>query len=126
LEDIPSVKRDDEELARSEFDQLLREQLGVIRPEWEEVDAECEPPDYYLSFDARRFAVEVTTVMEKVELQAGSYPSLAILATLKKTVDEIENRARADDFLRGCYVVSLSPLDDFYSQRASLIDGSDD
>jgi hypothetical protein len=60
-----SPKDEREEFCRSRFDAYLQQRNVSERIEWQEGP---EPPDYYLAVGDQRFAVEVTTISEKLML----------------------------------------------------------
>ena len=116
------MKRADEELCKSQFDLFLKAVADPAGGTWEEVAQGNEPPDYYLLLDDVRFAVEVTTLMEKVSVGTSSLlPRGVIHRILKRFVDTVQSVARADGFLQGNYLVSFpTPIDDFANIQDSL------
>ena len=117
-----AMKRADEELCKSQFDLFLKAVADPAGGTWEEVAQGNEPPDYYLLLDDVRFAVEVTTLMEKVSVGTSSLlPRGVIHRILKRFVDTVQSVARADGFLQGNYLVSFpTPIDDFANIQDSL------
>lgn len=117
-----SMKRADEELCKSQFDMFLKAFVDLGEVTWEEVAQKNEPPDYYLLLDDVRFAVEVTTLMEKVSVGTSSLlPRGVIHQFLKRFVDTVQSVARADGCLQGNYLVSFpTPIDGFADVQDSL------
>jgi hypothetical protein len=118
------MKRVDEELCKSQFDIFLEAVADPAGWTWEEVAQENEPPDYYLLLGDARFAVEVTTLMEKVSVGASSLlPPGVIHRFLEEFVDTLQAAARIDGFLQGNYLVTFpTPIDDFADVQDDLQD----
>jgi hypothetical protein len=118
------MKRDDEEVCRSAFNRFLLEWFDPGSIQWEEVTR--DPPDFHLDIEGRRFAVEVTQVMEGLELDSRSVSSLGVTVFLQRLVEEVEGSAVEGGFLRGAYVLECSePLDSYAHlkrKRGSLVD----
>ena len=115
------MKRKDEEFAKLQFDKFLQMASPNTRIRWEEVEQQNEPPDYHLYLNSKKFAVEVTTLMEKVEVGNRKLPHLAILASLWKLVDEVEATAINENYLHGAYVVRFSkPIINFKHIKEQL------
>jgi hypothetical protein len=89
--------------------------LYSIPSTWEEVTQQNEPPDYYLSLDNTKFAVEDTSLTELVSVGTSSSLSHSIISMFfRQFVDKVESEAKAGGYLQGNYLVSFStPIDDF-------------
>jgi hypothetical protein len=86
---------------------------GIV---WKEVEQRNEPPDYYLSLNGTTYAVEVSILIQKVDVKARKYLPVGIVRDLftKFVAGEIEALARNGKFLQGCYLVSFSkPITNF-------------
>ena len=117
------MKSKTEELCRSKFDEFMRAISESSSIRWQGVAQRDEPPDYYLYLNGAKYAVEVTSLMEKSEVGNLELPQIAVVASLWQLVDEVETTARRNDFLNGAYVVSFSgPLADFRKIRGRLFD----
>jgi len=120
---VKRMKSKTEEFCRSKFDEFMRAISESTSIRWQDVAQRDEPPDYYLYLNGTKYAVEVTTLMEKSEVGNLELPQIAIIASLWQLVDEVEATARRDGFLNGAYVVSFSrPLADFSKIRGQLFD----
>jgi len=120
------MKRADEELCKMQFDAFLREFFAPSEVSWIEVAQQDEPPDYYLLLDSTRFAVEVTTLLEKVLVGSGSpLPHAVISKILRDFVEEVEATAKAEScFLHGDYLVAFpTPIDNFAAVRDEIQEG---
>lgn len=108
-----------EELCKDRFADFLCGLYPASAICWQKVHQSSEPPDYYVFLDGARYAVEVTTLMEKV---AGSQlPFATVVASFEGFVEDIERAAREEGCLSGAYVVGfLRPIDDFRSVREQL------
>ena len=62
------MKSKSEELCKSCFDKYLREQLPDSNVVWEDVEQRYEPPDFYLTIDNAKYAVEVTILILKADV----------------------------------------------------------
>jgi hypothetical protein len=109
------MKRADEELCRAVFDLFVQRFFARNEVVWTEVAQEEEPPDYYLSLRNAKFAVEVTTLMEKIPVGTLTpLPRGVIRAILHQFVREVDSIARTEGQLQGNYLVSFpKPIDDF-------------
>lgn len=67
-----------------------------------------EPPDYYVVAKGVRYAVEVTTLMEMVQLDSIEHPSATIVHSLFSLVRRVEELASNEGTLKGDYAVSFS------------------
>ena len=74
---------------------------------WEDVEKKNEPPDYYLVFNGKRFAVEITQIVRKEIVGTKTpLPASIIRDLLHKFVsEEVEAVARDKGILRGSYTV---------------------
>jgi len=116
------MKRADEEHCKAQFDAFVKQFFTPSQVTWEEVAQQDEPPDYYLFLDTTKFAVEVTTSVERLSVGTQSpLPTRVIVEFLRRFVKEVERVARAKSYLQGCYLVSFSrPIDDFAAIRDEL------
>lgn len=91
-----------------------------LRIRWDTVPQQFEPPDYYLTIEGNRYAVEVTGITDKIDLNGETYESLCVSNSLHRFVDEIEKEAKSKGILAGTYVIGLSPLSDFRVRREEI------
>jgi hypothetical protein len=115
------MKRKDEEFCKAEFHNFVTKVLDPTSVRWEEVQDADEPPDFFLSLGTQKFAVEVTNIMEIIDVSPRPLSSCGISAALSSFTDEVEKRARDEGILHGTYVIGLEPLDDFGKVKPSLI-----
>jgi hypothetical protein len=116
------MKREDEEHARVSFDAWLSS-LQVQRRDWEEVPRKDEPPDYYFRLGETRYAVEVTALMDRLDLGAGPQPSRSVIASISRFVREIESEAVSRGILQGAYIVSAQPTRAFREREDAIRQG---
>lgn len=110
------MKSDSEEFCKDEFDKYLKNLCSNSLIVWEEVSQKDEPPDYYLFMNGSKHAVEVTMLMEKVNLGTKKpLPVRKVRDLLRNFVaDEVESIARDAHYLHGAYLVYYSkPIDNF-------------
>ncbi|MCC6298064.1 MAG: hypothetical protein IT314_02110 [Anaerolineales bacterium] len=109
------MRREDEEYAKTSFDEYLRSKYPNIVIKWEDVPQQKEPPDYYLDLGVNKIAVEVTTLMESVDL-GGEKPITfqGVINWMNKFVREVEKNALKQGYLYGTYVISFNrPIRNF-------------
>jgi hypothetical protein len=107
-----------EELCKSRFGDFLSKNSISSVQDWREGE---EPPDFYLSMDGNDYAVEVTNLMEQLNVGRTKLPIIGIIKSLKVCVDEVEKIARDRSILHGTYIVTFSkPIDNFRSVRIPL------
>ena len=118
------MKSPSEELCKNSFDKLLRNLLPYSSISWEDVPQIYEPPDYYLSIDGMKYAVEVTILMKKVNVgkKYQPLPYRKISENLKCFINtDIEAIARDNNYLRGTYFVSFSePIKNFMEKKGEI------
>lgn len=106
--------RRDEEFCKNAYDTFLRLQYQSNDIVWSDGD---EPPDYYLNLCGVKFAVEVTSVLEKATLGNKNIDHLEIDKSIKSFIEDIQKDAIAKGFLNGAYIVRYKPLMDFGKQK---------
>jgi hypothetical protein len=116
------VKRADEEFCREQFNAFVGNFFDSSAIEWECV--QHDPPDYRLILDGIRFAVEVTTLLERVPVGIASpLPRREITTYLKRFVKDIEATVMAEGSLQGKYLVGFAtPIDNFAAVQDSIRD----
>jgi hypothetical protein len=104
------MKSESEEFCKSSFEQYLKETTPASTIFWKEVDQKDEPPEYYLCLNGTKYAVEVTILIQKVDVEARKHLPVAIVRDLfaKFVANEIELVARNGNFLQGSYLVYFS------------------
>jgi hypothetical protein len=83
---------------------------------WEEVEQKHEPPDFYLTVDTEKYAVEVTQLILQADVGAiKPQPYGTVRDILRKfVIDDIEEVAKKNYFLHGTYSVMFSkPITNF-------------
>ncbi len=112
------MKSFNEELCKSRFENFLKGSSTTGPLSWEDGG---EPPDYYLTIDGIRYAVEVTIVMETLEVGTSTMSTKAVMASLGNFVDEVELIARKQSILHGTYVVLFSkPITNFRDVKDTI------
>ncbi len=99
-----------EEFCRDEFDRWLKDQLPGTSISWADGS---EPPDFWLSLNGRKYAVEVTRILCEDDR--------AVTASLWGVVADTEDEARKAGKLSGTYVVEFAgPIKTFPKWRDEL------
>ncbi len=114
------MKRRREEFAKSESDALIRRIFPAAAITWQEVPQAQEPPDWCLTIDRDMYAVEATSVFERIPTCSGQVSSGSISAALHRFIDEVEAIALREGILTGAYVVWLCPIPDFSARKAEI------
>lgn len=98
-----------QEFCKVRFEAYLRQRSSVAEQiEWQEGP---DPPDYYLIVGNQKYAVEVTSIAEKIDIGSGKEIEREKLVEYRKRlVAEVESEAKTQGILRGCYVVAFGPL----------------
>jgi len=68
------MKSISEDYCKEAFNKYLETQLPLLALSWFPVPLAEEPPDYYLHIDGKKYAVEMTTLMEKRDVGISSFP----------------------------------------------------
>ena len=118
-------KRDDEELCRAVFDTYLLTLFASEEIIWTPVEQQDEPPDFYLELAGENYAVEVTSLIEKMRMGGGiERPFFSTLFPLKELIDGVSIRALQDNNLKGGYIVVFKePFDNFGKIKSKLEEG---
>lgn len=111
------VKSRQEEYARFCFNARLPEEL---EPRWRPLNPVEEPPDYLLTFAGEVFAVEVTMVLQHLNVGGKRRSSPGVRKHLARFVDRVGEVARSRGLLRGVYLVSARPIENMSSVEADL------
>ena len=112
------MKSESEEFCKDSFDKYLKKVISASTIFWKEV--EKEPPEFYLSVNGMVYAVEVTILMQKVDVRAKKDLPVGIVRDLlnKFVIDEVEAVAKVNSWLQGTYLVSFSkPITDFAKHK---------
>lgn len=110
-------KRRDEEFARQAFDRwLVRHRSESVG--WEDGD---EPPDYTLRLSDEGFAVEVTSIVETLDLGHGVLSTTGIRASLEGFERSLERAAQGAGLLHGTYVLYMDALPDLPRLKRELM-----
>jgi hypothetical protein len=99
------MKRDDEEFCRKAFSAYLSSVSPSLSQVWAAIEQSEEPPDYELNLGGTDYAVEVTTLMEKVQVGNLHLPPIGITNSLWSIVRKIEQHAIDQGKLHGAYYV---------------------
>ncbi len=114
------MKRRHEEIAKSEFDALIRWLFPNVPIAWEDVPQVQEPPDWYLTIGSSRYAVEATSIVEYILICDEQVPSSSIAISLHRFIDEVEAISIQQGILTGAYVVWFCPVPDFSARKAEI------
>jgi hypothetical protein len=107
------MKRADEERCRLAFDSYVKKVSMATEVVWESCEAN-DPPDYYVYLDNVKFAVEVTTLMETIQVGTIGLRQEAINQCLWQFVEGVERAAKSSGMLDGGYLVCFpQPIDGF-------------
>jgi hypothetical protein len=101
--------RRDEEFAQEALTRFFAERFSIPSV-WE---PDSQPPDFWVYPMDRRFAVEVTQLMESVEVGAITLTQRGANAALRSAVRKLEALARAAGLLQGFYHIHVCPLPAF-------------
>jgi hypothetical protein len=117
------MKSESEEFCKESFDKYLRKTILTQQLLWEDVDEKAEPPDFYLTVERTRYAVDVTQLIEKVDIGVKNrLPVRVIRDVLARFVKEdIEAVAMSGGYLRGAYLVKFSkPMENFADVKSQI------
>jgi hypothetical protein len=114
------MKQSHEERCKAEFDKLARNIFPRSQFTWEEV--KNDPPDWFLTIENIRYAVEATTIVELLESTGYQFSSVDISASLHGFVKSVEKAAINEGILNGAYAVILCPIPNFSQNQRKLRD----
>lgn len=113
------IKREDEERVRSAFDAWLGS-VGVQTRDWYAVPTTEEPPDFHLQLSDGKYGVEVTTLMDRLDLGTGPKSSQTIATSIYRCVKNVQSEAMSRKVLKGAYTVSAKPTPDFSKHEQAI------
>ncbi len=104
------MKSKSEEFCKASFDRYLKKIAPASTIFWKDVEQKEEPPEFYLSANGTMYAVEVTILMQKVDVGAKKHLPVSVVRDLLRefVADEVEAVARKGHFLQGSYTVVFS------------------
>ena len=119
------MKSESEEFCKSCFDKYLRGLLPDSNVVWEDVEQRCEPPEFYLTVDGAKYAVEVTILILKAGVGTKKALPIGVIRDLLRrfVIDDVETTAKKNHFLRGAYSVTFSkPITNFTHVKGAIQD----
>jgi hypothetical protein len=109
--------RQDEEECKAAFQNFLAKTPDSANHEWAPGN---EPPDCYLLINRTKYAVEITTAMEQINLENKTISELTFLNTVRRFLKEIEHEAILAGILTGAYSVTFKPIDNFRRSKQQI------
>lgn len=97
-------RSESEEYCKDAFEQYLRNVLHLHGTDFEEGE---DPPDYWLLYQGKRYAVEVTQIFDLIEGGRKMIPRLTYFDHEKRLAQDIEREARAEGCLHGRYYINF-------------------
>ena len=117
------MKSKSEKFCKASFDTYLRKKIPTANLFWTDIEQKDEPPDYYLAVNDINYAVEVTILIQKMDVGANNHlPGGTIRDLLDKFIkEEVALVAKKGDYLRGAYLVSISkPITNFSEVKEQI------
>lgn len=113
------MRREDEEFCKDTFDKFLSGFFNPTEIVWKDGN---DPPDYDLYLGGRKFAVEVTTIVEeKTQIGSRRLSPVTIIVSFGRLKEEVKQIASDKGFLNGFYAITYSgPFDNFKSIKKTL------
>jgi hypothetical protein len=105
-----------EKFCKNSFDEFLKNRLPNSVISWACVEQKDEPPDFFLFVDGTKYAVEITIIVQTVDVGTKEpLPIGKIQDELNKFIqDKVESAARDNGYLHGLYLVTFwEPIDSF-------------
>ncbi len=104
------------------FDKYLVHIFPEGKRKWEKG---TEPPDYFLLFNNKQFAIEVSTITEQLISDNKKYPVKSYISSTRKLVKSIEENAIRRGILKGAYIIDLKgPFDRFSKARKKILNNA--
>lgn len=111
--------RRDEENCKSAFDEFLKVHYQDSDIDWQDGNRN-KSPDYYLTLCGTKFAVEVTSILEKVTLGNKIIDHIKIDISVKRLIDDIKKDAIEKGIIKGAYIVRYKPIKDLGKQKQAI------
>ncbi len=109
--------RKEEEQAKGYFNGFLEARYSPRDILWEDGD---EPPDYWLTLSGARYAVEVTSILERANIGTSVTSHLTVWKAIRDFVETIEEEALKEGILNGSYHVGFKPVNNLKSAKAGI------
>jgi hypothetical protein len=109
-------KSPSEKYCKNSFDKFLNNRLPNSAISWDCVEQKDEPPDFFLFVDGTKYAVEITILVQTVDVGTKEpHPIGKIQDELKKFIqNKVESVALDSGYLHGLYLVTFwKPIDSF-------------
>jgi len=115
------MKRPREEISKEEFHRIIQELFPESSIVWKDVPQSEEPPDWYLTIEKERYAVEATTIVDLLQFPSDKNVSvLGIVNSLNSFIKRIDESAREQGILLGTYSIILHPIPNFHLHRKKI------
>ncbi len=111
--------RADEERCKNAFDTFLKQRYQDGDIIWTCGDRN-KPPDYFLQLRGNKYAVEVTSILEKATLGNKTIDHIGIDKSVKRFIENIQKDAIKRGILKGAYIVRYKPIRDFEKQKQAI------
>ncbi len=108
--------RADEELCRKALDSLLKEYGDD--PEWTKGK---EPPDYFLNFRGRRFAVEITSIHGETDLNGRRHSWIELDKNLLSFGADVCEKIKSEVRVHSCYLIGFPSIPDLKNQQNEIV-----
>ena len=118
------MKRADEEYCKTTFSAFLARHVAGSQVLWSEVPQNQEPPDYYLTINGKRYAVEVTSLIDDVVIgESVRMSSVGARKSLVSLCEDIKRNLVERGLLSGAYVMTLQPIEGLRALRPPIETG---
>jgi hypothetical protein len=111
--------RKDEEHCKTAFDTFLKQQYQALDIVWADGDRN-KPPDYFLQIRSNKYAVEVTSIIERTMFGNRIMEHIEIDKSIKNFIESIKRDAIDKNILNGAYIVRYKPIIDFGKQKQAI------
>ncbi|HXV63934.1 MAG TPA: hypothetical protein VEK15_24760 [Vicinamibacteria bacterium] len=106
------MKRADEEYCKDTFSTFLARHFAGSQVSWSEVPQNEEPPDYYLTIDGKRYAVEVTSLIDDVIIgESVRMSNVGARRSLVTLCEDMKRNLAERGLLFGAHVMTLQPIE---------------
>ncbi len=111
--------REDEEHCKEIFNTFLNQYYHDVDIIWTP-GGRNKPPDYFLWLRRDKYAVEITSVIEKATLGNKIIDHIEIDKSIKRFIEDIKKDAIEKGFLKGAYIIRYKPIIDFGKQKRRI------
>jgi hypothetical protein len=114
------MKQYHELVSKESFELWLNQEYPSSAWAWEDVPLSAEPPDWFITSESESYALEATTIVEKLPGFGENVSTVSVAVAIKRLCKELEHEAINKEILNGAFLVNLPPFPDFHKHKKDI------